>query len=64
MFSLDKDELKKLREWQKGHDQTVYTGAIGGRYTYSFTPTSLGTIAKVKDAVTKTEIDLTDYLSW
>lgn len=64
MFSLDKYEQEKLREWQAGHNKNVYTGAIGGRYTYSFTPTSLGTIVKVHDAVTKTEIDLTEYESW
>lgn len=44
--------------------EDVYTGAIGGRYTYSFTPTSLGTVVKVYDAITKETIDLSDYDTW
>jgi hypothetical protein len=63
MFSLDKDQLKKLEEWMQTHKK-VYTGAIGGRYTYSFTPTSLAVIVKVKDGITNEEIDLTDYTGW
>ena len=63
MFSLDKEQREKLRECADKHEQ-VYTGAIGGRYTYSFTPTGLGTIVKVHDPITNTEIDLTDYESW
>jgi hypothetical protein len=39
-----------------------YMGAIGGGLTYSFTPTSLGTVVKVSfgDKV----LDLTDYDMW
>jgi len=41
-----------------------YYGATGGVLTYSFTPTSLGVIAKVCHGWTEAEIDLTDYESW
>lgn len=41
-----------------------YYGVIGGGLTYKFTPTSLGIIVKVQEAVTGEEIDLTDYDSW
>lgn len=41
-----------------------YTGAISGAYTYSFTPTSLGTVVKVTNGLTGETIDLTDYESW
>lgn len=41
-----------------------YTGASGGSYTYSFTPTSLGTAVKVTDNLSGETIDLTDYDSW
>lgn len=63
MFLLDEKQRKKLSEWMKIHKQ-VYTGACGGRYTYSFTPTSLGCVTKVKDSITKEEIDLSDYEDW
>jgi len=63
-FSLDKFESEKLKEWFKTKDLSAYSGAIGGRFTYSFTPTSLGTIVKVKDGLDDTTIDLTDYESW
>ena len=39
-------------------------GTIGGGYTYSFTPTSIGVIVKVRNTVTKAEIDLSDYDTW
>jgi hypothetical protein len=63
MFNLDEEQLKKLEKWKSKHAK-VYEGAIGGRYTYSFSPTSLGVVVKVTDDITKEEIDLTDYLSW
>jgi hypothetical protein len=44
--------------------EDIYTGAIGGRFTYSFTPTSLGVVVKVRDAITGLEEDLTNYDHW
>ena len=41
-----------------------YYGAIDGAYTYSFSPTSLGCVVKVRNTVTGDEIDLTDYSHW
>lgn len=40
-----------------------YTGAVGGAVTYSFTPTSIGTIINVEYDVGcyQAKIDLTDY---
>lgn len=72
MFSLDKDQSEKLAKWREeqyaksskdelGH---VRVGAIGGAFTYSFTPTTLGCVVKVYNATTKEEIDLTDYDMW
>lgn len=40
-----------------------YSGAIGGGLTYSFTPTGLGTIIKVKHS-SGAELDLTFYEGW
>jgi len=61
MFSLNQQQLAKLNKWIESHDPKRYCGAIGGRYTYCFTPTSLGTIIKVQDDVLKIEIDLSEY---
>lgn len=62
-FELSEEEQEKLAAWRSTHEE-VYTGAIGGRYTYSFTPTSLGEVILVTDNVTGEELNLTDYESW
>jgi len=70
MFKLDKSQEEKLKVWMESLPQEVigdpdaYTGAIGGRYTYKFTPTGLGVIVVVKDFITKKEINLTDFENW
>lgn len=76
MFSLDKIQVKKLAKWSKQQELKAarlqkkskrsekdlpYYGAIGGAYTYSFTPTSLGMVVKVTNGLTNETIDLTDY---
>lgn len=61
--NLNNEQEKKLNDWIEKLPHT-YTGAIGGRLEYCITPTGLGLIIKVKDAVTKTELDLTDYNDW
>lgn len=61
MFELTAKEQDKLNIWMATKDLLIYTGTIGGRFTYQFTPTSLGVIVKVLDGLDKTEIDLTDY---
>ena len=58
-FELDAEQIKKFVEWKEQLPK-VDTGAIGGGYTFSFTPTGLGTITVVK-YLDKYEIDLTDY---
>jgi len=47
-FSLNPTETAKALAWRDEHDKRhTGGGAIGGRYTFSFTPTTLGTVAKV-----------------
>ncbi len=60
MFSLDERQTQALNEWVKTLPE-AYAGAIGGRLTFSFTPTSLGTVVKVRDGISDKEVDLTDY---
>jgi len=64
MFDFDPEQLKKLSAWIGTKDLDEYSGASGGRFTYQFTPTSLGMVSKVIDNLKKDEIDLTDYTSW
>lgn len=41
-----------------------YTGAIGGAYKYSFSPTGLGCCVEVEHVMLGEKINLTDYSSW
>lgn len=41
-----------------------YYGATGGGVSYTFTPTSLGTILVVKEAITGKELNVSDALGW
>ena len=63
-FKISPAEEKKVLAWVCDHGCTITNeGAIGGRNTYQFTPTGLGTVFKVLCACGK-EIDLTDYNLW
>ena len=71
MFQLTDEQNKKLSDWIQGQNNKVvekemgaYYGCSGGAYTYSFTPTTLGMIVKVRNNFTKEEVDLTDYKEW
>lgn len=63
MFGLSDKELVLFYEWEKNLPEAP-TGAIGGRVTFMFTPTSIGMVIRAKDSITDLEIDLTDYQSW
>jgi hypothetical protein len=74
IFTLNGTELIKFRAWEAGHDKTCTfrddgkppacpSGAIGGRLTYSFTPTGLGHITVVK-CLCGAEVNVTDFDNW
>jgi len=63
-FKLTEKQKIKLDEWKSQQVEKDKVGTIGDRYTYSFTPTSLGIIVIVKDNVTNSEINLTDFSNW
>lgn len=42
----------------------VYTGVTGGNLGFTFVPTPLGTVIRVRDSITGAEIDLSDYDTW
>lgn len=69
MFQLNDNEQDQLKKHLAKHDKkcefanSMNQGAIGGRLTYMFTPTSLGMITKVKCACGKV-FNLTDVSEW
>ena len=51
-FPISEEEQKTIAEWIKSRPE-INEGAIGGRYTYQFTPTSIGVIGTITDTFTK-----------
>lgn len=69
MFTLTGKQHRDIMKWQKEHEtKCAYkgnVGAIGGAISYSFTPTSLGMIIKVKCSCSLRDgIDVSDYENW
>lgn len=58
------EQDKKVAEIQKRPDGLAYYGAIGGAYTYMYTPTGLGVIVKIMNNLTEEVLDLTTYEDW
>ncbi len=63
VFQLSKKQARMFDEWAAQHRQQ-HTGAIGGRYEFSFFSTSVGRIIKVTDCLTKEVLDLSCYEDW
>jgi len=62
MFTLSEEQNEKIKDFI---DKNVkYSGAIGGQFTWSFTPTSLGTIIKITDHISKEVLDVSNYDEW
>ena len=55
-FPISEEEQKKIDEW-KDKLPKANSGAIGGRFTYEFVPTSIGVIGVIKDSVTGKEFN-------
>lgn len=49
-FPISEEEDKVLNEWIKNHEKKHKGehGCVGGKYTYIFTPTSIGTFGTIK----------------
>lgn len=65
-FCLTEEEENKYRSWLKEHNKICpikYSGAIGGKISFLFTPTSLGVITQVICSC-REKINLTDYEGW
>ena len=61
-FELTESEIKKFEKWKKEmkkKDDSMPTA--GERWTFTFTPSGLGTIVWAEDGATGEKIDLTDW---
>lgn len=75
MFTLTKEQEDKLNAWadeqhRKNAEKAAASGrlsvygASGGAFSYTFTPTSLGLIVKVRNNLSGDELDLTEWDMW
>ena len=58
-FELTDEEYQKFIDWHYSLPE-VDSGVCGGRYSFTFVPTSIGCFVTVKDCVTKKELELVD----
>lgn len=61
---LSQNKLSKIRKQLETGQVEVYYGAIEEGYVFTFYPTSVVNIVKIKNTLTGDEIDLTDYNNW
>ena len=56
-FPISEEEDKNIKEWIKNQQKKNpgIGGAAGGRFTYKFTPTGLGTVGTIIDGFTGDE---------
>lgn len=67
-FSITPEQVEAIRAWKKEHEAeshggSEYAGAIGGRYTYEFTPTSIGTFGRIRCGCSA-KFDFDDGSDW
>ena len=65
-FTIDDEAEKKYLKWLEEHKKVCKVtdvGAIGGKYTYSFTQTGLGCIHILK-CVCGEKANFTEYDEW
>jgi hypothetical protein len=58
-YEFSVEQNKKLRAWIAKLPPAPST-AVGGRLSYNFVPTSIGTLITVNDCVSGEELDLSD----
>lgn len=62
-FPITKEEHEKISQWMKEIcEDNADTGAIGGRFIYTFIPTSIGILGSVEDSVTGKRLSFQDLL--
>lgn len=63
-FPISEEEDKKIKKWKERikTEHPCNSGAIGGRFTYHFTPTGIGVIGTVVDGVTGEKFNFQDLV--
>ncbi|KZD66007.1 hypothetical protein [Bacillus cereus] len=59
VFVITEEQRKQIHEWDKCKGK--YAGAIGGRLSYTFTPTSIGETLTVVCSRCKEELSFRDF---
>jgi hypothetical protein len=62
-FQLSEVEQRNVDDFicRQEATQTTPGSAIGGRWTYLFTPTTIGLVVLIKDCLLNATADVTDY---
>ena len=68
-FSLNEEEEKRAKEFISKHSKSCEVRnssgfPVGPLFSYTFTPTGIGTGVSIKCSQCGEELDLTDYKSW
>jgi hypothetical protein len=65
-LELEGEELKKARAFVERHEKKHgrSAAAIGGRYTYRITTTSIGQVIQISCGACRKYKDITDYEDW
>jgi hypothetical protein len=71
-LGFTKEQEIKFDKWNKEQNnimtdngqKKLNVGAIGGHIKYKITPTGIGTSIVVKNTITKSILDLTEYDKW
>lgn len=59
-FMIEKDQYLSLKKWDLWNEDDQFTS----RYSYKFSPTSIGDVIKVTETLTKNQIDISNYDNW
>lgn len=62
-FNLDEEEEKAAKAFKSKHNHG-YAGAIGGSFSYQFTPTSIGTGVSIICNHCQESENITNYANW
>lgn len=64
-FSLTPQQSEEVNNWLEKHEcKQIDAGAIGGAFSYIFTPTGLGVIEKIRCNICLEILDVSEYDEW
>lgn len=59
-FKLSKEQIERFEKWEEEMEfSQTDAGAVGGAYSFIFTPTGVGDFIKIRH-ISGAELDLTD----